>query len=604
VRLRWTPASWPARVGQVLAVYAAVPGSVRLIAGASPGRAVALTVMHVVFRSIEPASLWFAKLLLDALAAQQAATAFLLGGLYVALRVIGTAASWLFEPVYAGFRDRFVFHLHTRLMDKAAEMPDLTLFETPSYYDKLQQARQAVDWAQRLINPVVTGVATVAVFVALIGTIGLLHPLAVAIVLLSALPRYVARVSFGHGYWQVFRGQAPHVRRLDYFFQLLTTDGAAKEVRLFGLGDWLLDRYRRTYRGVIEEVETYRRGQLLPMLGYPSLATIGVGAVLLYAIWEALQGRITISDFVLYSGAVFLVQDALRSVLDNAGNVHDAQLHVSHITEFLTLKSPMAVRRGGRPVPSPWRRGMELRGVTFCYPGTERVVLRDVNFSLKPGETLALVGHNGAGKTTLVKLLCRLYDPTSGEILLDGVDLREYDLAAWRRQVAAIFQDYARYQLTAGENIGLADLTRIDDDQAIAAAAARAGADEVIATLPRGLATPLGRHFVEGVELSIGQWQKLALARAFFRRAPLQILDEPTAALDTQTEYAVYERFRELTRGRTTILISHRFATVRMADRILVLDEGRLVEEGSHAELMAAGRLYAGLYELQAAAFR
>ena len=264
----------------------------------------------------------------------------------------------------------------------------------------------------------------------------------------------------------------------------------------------------------------------------------------------------------------------------------------------------MQAAADGREVPVPWQEGLELRNVTFRYPGTEQPVLRQVSLRIRPGETVALVGHNGAGKTTLVKLLCRLYDPTAGRIVLDGHDLREYDLRDVRRHTTVIFQDYARYHFTAGENIGLAAVSRRDDSEAIAAAAAQSGADEVIERLPRGYDTQLGREFEDGMELSIGEWQKVALARAFFREAQFQILDEPTAALDAQAEYDVYLRFRELTQGRTTLLISHRFSTVRMADRILVLDRGRLVEEGSHDALMARGGLYADLYEKQASRYR
>ncbi len=258
----------------------------------------------------------------------------------------------------------------------------------------------------------------------------------------------------------------------------------------------------------------------------------------------------------------------------------------------------------GRAVPLAWRERLEVREVSFRYPGTGRPVLNWVSFTIRPGERLALVGHNGAGKTTLVKLLCRLYDPTAGQILLDGQDLREYDLADWRRNIAVVFQDYAKYHLTAGQNIGLADLDRINDSTAITAAAKAAEADDLIAALPQGPDTLLGRQFEQGVELSIGQWQKVALARAFFRDAPLLILDEPTAALDAEAEYAVYQRFRDLTHGRTTLIISHRFSTVRMADRILVLQDGRIVEQGPHEDLMAAQGSYAAMYEKQASRYR
>ncbi|MGH2369733.1 MAG: ABC transporter ATP-binding protein [Chloroflexota bacterium] len=597
-----------AQVRQGLAVYSCIPRSVGLIACAAPGRAVALVLLYLVFRLIEPASVWFSKLLVDSLLAQRPTTALLVAGLYVGLHVLGTAGSWTFEVLYAGFRDRFLFHLHTLLMRKATSLPDLALFETPAFYDTLQNARQAVDnpatGAQRLINAAVTGVAVVAVFLTLLGTLALLHPLAAAVVFATAVPSYYASLRFGHGQWQVYRGQAPHVRRLTYYFQLLTTDGAAKEIRIFGLGDFFLELYRQSYRRVVGEIEAYRRGQAPAMVGLPAIGSLGAGAVLLYTVWQATQGNIGVGDLVLYTGAVFMVQGAVRSILENAGTIYTAQLHTSNILEFLDLETTMPASSGGRRFPRPWRQGLQLREVTFRYPGTERPVLHEVSFTIQPGETLALVGPNGAGKTTLVKLLCRLYDPSDGQLLLDGYDLRDYDLADLRRNMTVVFQDYARYALTAGQNIGLADVERMNDRGTLAEAAKKAGADEVIATLPDGYATPLGRQFEGGQELSIGQWQKLALARAFFRDAPLQILDEPTSALDAQAEYDVYLRFQELRQGRTTFLISHRFSTVRMADRIVVLDGGRVMEMGSHDALTRRGGVYADLYETQAARYR
>ncbi|MDE2993335.1 MAG: ABC transporter ATP-binding protein [Chloroflexota bacterium] len=592
------------RALQVLAVYRGVPRSVWLIAEAAPLRVLAMVLIYVIFSAVGPAGVWFSKLLVDALVAQQAALAITLAVLYTGLRIVGTAAGWLYEPVYAGFRDRFVFHLQSRLMQKASSMPDLSLFETPAFYDKLQNARRAMDAAQRLIATVITGFSIILVFLTLVGMLASLHPLAAAIVVVSTLPSYLARLRFGHGYWQVYRGQAPHVRRLDYFFQLLTTEAAAKEIRLFGLSDWFLGLYRRTYRQVLGHTEAFRRRQAFPMIGFPSIGSVGAGGVLVYLVWQASLGHVSVGDLVLYLGAIFLIQDTVRSVLDNFSTLYEAQLHTSNIVEFLALEAPMQSPVNGQVVPLAWRERLEVRAVSFRYPGMDRPVLNQVSFTIRPGERLALVGHNGAGKTTLVKLLCRLYDPTAGHILLDGRDLREYDLADWRRTIAVVFQDYAKYHLTASQNIGLADLDRINDRAAISAAARAAAADDVIAALPRGPDTLLGRQFEHGVELSIGQWQKIALARAFFRDAPLLILDEPTAALDAETEYAVYRRFRDLTHGRTTLIISHRFSTVRMADRILVLQDGRLVEQGPHEDLIAAQGIYAAMYEKQASRYR
>ncbi|MDE2816319.1 MAG: ATP-binding cassette domain-containing protein, partial [Chloroflexota bacterium] len=322
-------------------------------------------------------------------------------------------------------------------------------------------------------------------------------------------------------------------------------------------------------------------------------------------VWRAALGEIEPGNLVLYVGVIFLVQQTFYRLLQTAGTVHTCQLHVSHLLDFLDLEPQMPVSEGvGKRVPKPLRKGIEVRNVSFTYPGTERKVLENVSFRVGQGESVALVGHNGAGKTTLVKLLCRLYDPAQGAILLDGTDLREHDLGNLRENITAIFQDYARFHLTAAQNISIANLARMDDRSAIVQAAEQGGADEVIARLPKGYDNQLGREFEEGAELSIGEWQKLALARAFFRDAQILILDEPTAALDVQAEYEVYQKFRELTQGRSTILISHRFSTVRMADRIIVLEDGAIAEEGSHAELMAQGGTYADLYSKQASWYR
>ncbi len=420
-------------------------------------------------------------------------------------------------------------------------------------------------------------------------------------VFVATIPSYIARLRLGAESTTVFRSQAPYQRRLDYFAQVLTTQDAAKEVRLFGLGEYFINSYRDVFMQSFTLVESFRRRQARIVTLLTLTSPLTAGAVLVYTVWRAALGEIGAGDLVLYVGIIFLVQQSFYWLLQLAGTLHTCQLHVSHLLDFLDLEPPMAmIEDSGRHVPEPLRNGIEVRNVSFAYPGTERTVLNDVSFRVGPGESVALVGHNGAGKTTLVKLLCRLYDPTHGGVFLDGVDLREYDLTDLRQNITAVFQDYAQFHLTAAENIGVANLDRMRDRPGIVRAAAQGGADEVIARLPKGYDSQLGREFEEGSELSIGEWQKLALARAFFRDAQILILDEPTAALDVQAEYEVYQRFKELTEGRSTILISHRFSTVRMADRIVVLGDGAIVEEGSHAQLMAQGGTYADLYRKQA----
>ncbi len=313
------------------------------------------------------------------------------------LRIAGEAASWIFEVVCAGYRDLVLFRLHTRLMQKAAAMPAPTLFESPVFYDKLQNARRSLEWAQRLMNQAVMGVGVFAVFLALLGTLVLLHPLAAAAVCLTAVPSYVAQLPSGHGLWRVYRAQAPNERRLGHYFQLLTTDGAAKEIRLFGLGPYFLRRYQDTFEQALSEIEAFRRRQIPAMVGLPAISSLGAGAVLLYAVWQAAQGHLTVGDVVLYSGATPMVQGAVRNRLQFTGNLHTAQLHMSNITEFLDLDPPMRPPAGGRPVPAVWRKGVELRGVTFRYPGADRPVLKGVSLQIRPGETGAIVGPNGAG---------------------------------------------------------------------------------------------------------------------------------------------------------------------------------------------------------------
>ncbi len=593
-----------AQVRPALGVYRGLPRSLRLVVAATPGRAAALLVINLVYSLSAPANALASKFLVEALVANRPNMALLVVVVFTLIHLVSNGAGYVQEVVVWGQIDRLRYYLHTRIMTQATAMFDLALFESPSFYNKLENARQGMPWTQRLFMQTIHMCSQFVIFLSFLGVLSLLHPLAAVVVLLSTVPTYIAKLRYGFGAWSVYRSQAPGVRRLDYYYQLLTTEPAAKEVRLFDLGGHFIARYRRIFGGMLSEIEAFRRRHGRVQVPLSAITSLCIGGVLFYAVWQAIQGAVGIGDVVLYFSAIFFLHGTASNMLQTAGTLYTAQLHVSNILEFLDLESPMRPAADGRKVPAPWQEGLELRNVTFRYPGTEQPVLRQVSLRIRPGETVALVGHNGAGKTTLVKLLCRLYDPTAGRILLDGHDLREYDLRDVRRHTTVIFQDYARYHFTAGENIGLAAVSRRDDGEAIAAAAAQSGADEVIERLPHGYDTQLGREFEDGMELSIGEWQKVALARAFFREAQFQILDEPTAALDAQAEYDVYLRFRELTQGRTTLLISHRFSTVRMADRILVLDRGRLVEEGSHDTLMARGGLYADLYEKQASRYR
>lgn len=589
-----------------LGEYGRIVPSMRLFIAAAPGHTAVMIVLDLLQATLEPLSVWFMKFLVDAVVAQQVRMAIIVALLLVMYRLSSYLSSWAYEVVTPGQIDRLQFALQMRLMEKAVSIQDLTLFESSKFYDQLQTARQATDtWAQRLFMTTKQLLAYIVVVVLLFGTLSQLHPLAAVVVFLATIPSYLAYLRTGVESTTVFRSQAPYQRKLDYYAQVLTTQDAAKEVRLFGLGGFFIDSYREVFQQSYKLVQSFRRRQarIVTLLAIISPATAGV--VLIYTVWRAALGEIEPGNLVLYVGVIFLVQQTFYRLLQTVGTVHTCQLHVSHLLDFLDLDPPMPVSEGAsKRVPMPLREGIEIKNVSFTYPGTERTVLKDVSFRVGPEESVALVGHNGAGKTTLVKLLCRLYDPSQGAVLLDGEDVREYELTNLRENITAIFQDYARFHLTAAQNIGIANIERMEDRAALERAAAQGGADAVIARLPRGYDNQLGREFEEGAELSIGEWQKLALARAFFRDAQILILDEPTAALDVQAEYEVYERFKELTQGRSTILISHRFSTVRMADRIIVLEGGSIVEEGSHAELMAQGGIYADLYGKQASWYR
>lgn len=498
--------------------------------------------------------------------------------------------------------------VHDILHAKSLEL-DLEYYENAHFYNALHRAQQeAIYRPQRILNSLVqlaqNGISLIAIAALLIS----LHWSIAAVLLAAALPGLFARLQHSSKLYRQQRGWTLRERIAYYFHLMLTNDTYAKEVRLFDLGSAFRQRYRNLRAEVRQEKLALARWRSLTELTTQASGTIAVFAACGFIAYQTIQGQITLGSLVMYYQGFQRGQVFLRQLLSSLALLYENSLFLSDLYEFLDLKPAVADPPQTKPVPNPVKIGLTFEGVSFRYPHSSRPLLEEINLTIRAGETVALVGENGAGKTTLIKLLCRLYDPTSGRIAIDGIDLRELNSRDWRREISVVFQDYVRYNLTVRENIGFGNIPPCDrsptsdlaDDREIREAAQKAGAERAIARLPKGYDTVLGTQFDEGEELSVGEWQKVAIARAFLRSAQILVLDEPTSALDAKAEYEVFEQFRQLIRGKTAILISHRLSTVKMVDRIFVLEKGKIVETGTHTELLKLGGTYARLFAIQA----
>lgn len=495
-------------------------------------------------------------------------------------------------------------HVNSLIMEKAISL-DLQFFEDPQFYDNLQNARRQSDSsAISIVNAILQIIQQVITLASVLVLLVRFSPLLAIVVFVAAIPSFLSQSQYAEMAFRAVTRRAKEARLLNYLEQLLTGNDTFKEVKMFGLGKPLLERYRQLFINFFNEDIAIARKKSLAGLGWGLLSSLAYYGSYVWVILRTIAGAATLGDMTMFLSIFRQSQQSITSLLGNFNNLYESNLYLDNLLDYLKITPVLVNPKDGLMAPSPIEQGIRFQNVSFKYPGSDVFVLKNINLFIPPGESIALVGLNGAGKTTLVKLLTRLYDPTEGEILLDGHDLREYDLASLHQRFGVIFQDFVRYQFSVRENIGFGQVDELENLAKIKDAAERGGADQVIEGMPNGYETILGRRWEKGLELSGGQWQKIALARAFMRNAEALILDEPTSALDAEAEYEIFKRFRELMSGRIAVLISHRFSTVRMADRIVVLSDGRIVELGSNAELMACGGPYSRLFELQAEGYR
>ena len=588
-----------------------LPRALSLVWQADRTSAVVLALLTLVQAALPASMAWVAKLILDAVvqAAQhpsEAARALVFR--YVGWELGLAVATLLTGRLYAYLRELLRVNLgnllNERLLEKALTL-GLEHFEDSETYDVMQNARREA--SMRPLSLALDAVSVVKSGLMLASFAVLLWSISwwsVLVLMLAAVPSFLAETKLSGDAFRLYSWRAPEARRLNYLEWILTRDSHVKEVKLFGLGPTVLGRYRTLFTKFLGEDRKLARKRLVlgTLLGVLSLGAFYVCYVLVAG--RAADGRITVGDLTLYLAVFRQGQAAFESVLSAVAGMYEDALFLSNLTGFLDLKVEVEQTVGEPKALPKGPHALVLEHVSFKYPGKDGWALKDVSLRLEPGEKLALVGENGAGKTTLIKLLLRFYEPTEGRITYGGVDVRELDVQALRERVGAVFQDFVRYQFIAAENIGVGQPALLEDRAAVAAAAEKGGAAEVIDSLPNKYETMLGGWFEKGHELSGGQWQKLAIARAFMRDAEVLILDEPTAAIDAEAEVALFERFKALSKDRTAIIISHRFSTVRMADRIAVLEGGKLTELGSHEELLAKAGRYARLFTLQAQGYR
>jgi ATP-binding cassette, subfamily B, bacterial len=586
-----------------------LPAFFKLVWKTSPSLTLATAAIRIVRSAIPVSILYVGKLIIDQVVLLNRGTnqdhSFLwqLVAIEFALAILSDALGRASALIDSLLGDLFANYTSIRIMEHAAIL-DLEQFEDSNFYDKLERARQQTIGRTILLSQVLSQLQDLITMAFLAAGLIVFNPWLILLLFIAVLPAFMGEAYFNDRTYSLSRRQTPERRELDYIRYIGASDETAKEVKLFHLSGFLIDRFRQLSQKFYHDNKRLAIQRSLWGTAFSLFGTAGYYGAYVFIIYKTIDGKLSIGDLTFLAGSFRQLRSLLDGVLSRFTSVSQGAIYLKDFFDFFQIEPTITHSSKGLPFPNPIQHGFVFENVSFKYVNSENWANRDLNFTLSAGEKLALVGENGAGKTTLVKLLARLYDPTEGRILLDGHDLREYNLTELRKNVGVIFQDYIRYQMTVSQNIAVGNIDEKDNRELIVESAIKSLADRLVQKLGGKYDQALGKRFNQGVELSGGEWQKIALARAYMKDAQLLILDEPTSALDARAEYEVFQRFSELTRGKTAVLISHRFSTVRMADRILVLDRGEVLEVGSHEELLNKNGRYAELFNLQARGYQ